>query len=64
MIVISIAEIYSQCARALMRARVWGGHDESGGLPSVGDMLAEAKAGFDGSAYDAQWGARAEKTMW
>lgn len=62
--VITVAEIYSQCARALMRAGVWKGLDESGGLPSVGDLLAEQKEGFDGAAYDADWAGRAEKTMW
>lgn len=64
-IVIKIGEIYSQCARALMRAQTWSGKDESAGLPSVGDMLTEMSAGsFDGPSYDAEWGARAAKTMW
>ncbi len=63
-IVIRIAEIYSQCARALIRSETWAGKDESAGLPSVGDMLAEAKDGFDGAGYDANWGARAVDTMW
>ena len=63
-VVITVAEVYSQCARALMRAGVWKGLDESGGLPSVGDLLAEQKEGFDGAAYDADWAGRAEKTMW
>ncbi len=61
--VITVVEIYSQCARALMRAGVWKGLDESGGLPSVGDLLAEQKEGFDCAAYDADWAGRAEKTM-
>ncbi|MEM7472423.1 MAG: pyridoxamine 5'-phosphate oxidase family protein [Pseudomonadota bacterium] len=63
-VVIKIAEIYSQCARALIRARIWAGEDESAGLPTVGDMLAEMKSGFDGATYDANWSARAAKTMW
>ncbi|MDO6590783.1 pyridoxamine 5'-phosphate oxidase family protein [Loktanella sp. D2R18] len=62
--VITVAEVYSQCARALMRAGVWSAKDESADLPSVGDMLAEQEAGFDGAEYDASWGARAAKTMW
>ncbi len=62
--VITIAEIYSQCARALMRARVWASDDESGTLPTIGEFLAEQEAGFDSIAYDAEWGARAAKTMW
>ena len=64
-IVIAIAEVYTQCARALMRARTWSGEDESGGLPTVGEILAEMTSGEEGGArYDADWGARAEKTMW
>lgn len=63
-IVVTIEEVYSQCARALMRAGLWTGGDQAQGLPSVGDMLADAKAGFDGAAYDAGWAARAKTSMW
>ncbi|MEL6685276.1 MAG: pyridoxamine 5'-phosphate oxidase family protein [Pseudomonadota bacterium] len=63
-VVITIAEVYSQCARALMRARTWSADDESADLPTVGDLLAEQEAAFDGAAYDAEWAGRAEKTMW
>ncbi len=63
-IVISVAEIYSQCARAILRAGIWSNEDESAALPTVGELLAEAKAGFDGAEYDAAWAGRAAKTMW
>ena len=63
-VVITIAEVYSQCARALMRAGIWKAGDESADLPTVGEMLAEAEAGFDGATYDAEWAGRAAKTMW
>lgn len=63
-IVVHVAEVYSQCARALMRADTWNGVDHSAGLPTVGDFLNEAEAGFDGAQYDAAWGDRAKKTMW
>lgn len=64
-IVIKIAEIYTQCARALMRAETWSGEDQSAGLPSVGDILAEMTSGEEGGApYDDAWGARAADTMW
>lgn len=63
-IVVTVAEVYSQCARALMRAGTWNGEDHSAGLPTIGELLNEADAGFDGAAYDAAWGDRAEKTMW
>ena len=63
-VVITVGEIYSQCARALMRPATWSGQDHSAGLPSVGDLLAEAKTGFDAEAYDANWADRANETMW
>ena len=63
-VVISVAEIYSQCARALMRAGLWEVDDKSADLPTVGALLAEQEAGFDGAIYDVDWGARAAKTMW
>jgi PPOX class probable FMN-dependent enzyme len=64
-IIIDISEVYSQCARALMRAQTWVAEDQSTGLPSIGDILAEASAGAEGGAdYDAEWAPRAAKTMW
>lgn len=64
-IVIEIAEIYTQCARAVMRAGLWTRGDESAGLPSAGDVLSEMTKGeIDGAAYDAEWPERAAKTMW
>ncbi len=63
-IIIAISEIYTQCARAPMRAGLWA-RDDSEGLPSAGEILSEMTAGEEGgSHYDAAWGARAEKTMW
>jgi hypothetical protein len=63
-ILIAIEEIYSQCARALMRAGTWIG-DQSEGLPTIGDMLAEMSQGdIDGAAYDAEWPGRAKESLW
>ncbi|MGL4239308.1 pyridoxamine 5'-phosphate oxidase family protein [Tabrizicola sp.] len=64
-IVIQIGEVYSQCARALIRSALWTSGDQSAGLPTVGDMLREiTEGGIDGKAYDAEWPGRAAKTMW
>ena len=64
-IIIKIAEVYSQCARAVMRAGLWSDGDLSEGLPTVGDMLKDITSGaFDGESYDLAWGARAKDTMW
>ncbi len=64
-IVIEIGEIYTQCARALMRAGTWAGAHDAESLPTAGEILAEMTAGEEGGArYDQEWGARAAKTMW
>jgi uncharacterized protein len=64
-IVIAIREIYSQCARALIRSSLWRDGDQSAGLPTVGEMLHEiTQGGIDGTAYDADWPGRAAKSMW
>ena len=64
-IVIKIAEIYFQCARALVRARLWSGEDEAAELPTAGTLLAEASSGeISGPSYDAEWPERAARTLW
>ncbi|MES0826251.1 pyridoxamine 5'-phosphate oxidase family protein [Ruegeria sp. SCP11] len=63
--VIEISEIYTQCARAMMRAQTWSSGDESVNLPTMGEILAEVSRGEEGGKrYDAEWGARAARTMW
>ena len=63
-IVITIGEIYTQCARALLRADIWN-RDDSEGLPRPGEILAEMTQGREGGAeYDRAWPARAAKTLW
>lgn len=63
-IVISLAEVYFQCARALIRSALWDGPRPQG-LPSPGDILTEMTQGaLDGAAYDAEWPGRAARTMW
>jgi PPOX class probable FMN-dependent enzyme len=63
-IVVTVAEAYPQCARAIIRARLWNGADESAGLPTVGQMMDAIRADFGGAAYDAAWPGRAARTMW
>ena len=64
-IVIQIAEVYSQCARALQRSALWTAGDQSEGLPSVGTMLAEASDGtIDGTQYDRERATRAHLGWW
>jgi len=64
-IVIKVGEIYFQCARAVMRAGLWQGRDDSTGLPTMGEILAAMTEGeVGGAGYDASWAGRAADTMW
>lgn len=64
--IISIDEVYFQCARALMRAELWNPERfaDPAQLPTPGALLKAAKADFDKETYDREWAARAAKTMW
>ena len=64
-IIVKISEVYSQCARAVMRAGLWTDGDLAQDLPTVGEMLKDITDGkFDGETYDSQWLGRAKDTMW
>jgi uncharacterized protein len=65
-VVVTIDEVYFQCARAVMRANLWNPQHfvDPADLPTAGDMLKAAKADFDKETYDQQWAARAAATMW
>jgi PPOX class probable FMN-dependent enzyme len=54
-VVIRIAEVYSQCPKALNRAALWSG-DASADLPTPADSFAEIKSGaFDALPDTAIW---------
>ncbi|MCO6407830.1 MULTISPECIES: pyridoxamine 5'-phosphate oxidase family protein [Hoeflea] len=65
-IVITVGEIYFQCARALMRARLWEQEawPDASGLPTPGALMRELKQDFDGRAYDREWPERAKNSLW
>lgn len=66
-LVITVAEIYFQCARAIIRAGLWDPDSrvDPAALPTPGAILAALTAGEVGGArYDAEWPERAAKTMW
>ncbi|TCV59335.1 pyridoxamine 5'-phosphate oxidase family protein [Neorhizobium sp. S3-V5DH] len=64
--VITIHEVYFQCARALMRAELWNPERfvDPKSLPTPGNLLKAAKADFDQETYDREWSERAARTMW
>jgi PPOX class probable FMN-dependent enzyme len=65
-VVITVSEIYFQCARAIMRAQLWNPERfvDPASLPTPGMMLQAAKEDFDRETYDREWPARAAATMW
>ncbi|MEL7013273.1 MAG: pyridoxamine 5'-phosphate oxidase family protein [Pseudomonadota bacterium] len=63
-IVISVSEVYFQCAKALMRSGLWSGEDRSDDLPTAGEFIREFTGTFDAEAYDDGYGDYAKDRMW
>ena len=63
-VVLSIEEIYFQCAKAIIRSELWTDADRSGEVPTAGAFVKERDAGFDAEAYDAGYPAYAEGRLW
>lgn len=63
-IVVTVDEVYFQCAKALMRSRLWEADDESAGLPTAGEFIREFKENHDAAAYDAGYAEYARERMW
>ena len=63
-VIITIETMYFQCARALIRAKLWEPHEKPD-LPTPGQILAAMTAGEVGGArYDVEWPERAANSMW
>lgn len=63
-IVITVAEVYFQCAKALMRSKLWSTDEERTQVPSAGQFLNEITADFDADQYDAGYADYAKDRMW
>ena len=64
-IVTEVSEVYTQCAKALMRSGLWEGAPLPDGLPTVGDILADMTDGaLGGPEYDANYEVNAIPRMW
>ncbi|WP_305968790.1 MULTISPECIES: pyridoxamine 5'-phosphate oxidase family protein [unclassified Mameliella] len=64
-IVMEVAEVYTQCAKALMRSGLWTSGDMSVGLPTTGEILADMSDGeHGGSDYDRTYPDYAKPRMW
>jgi uncharacterized protein len=66
-IVMTVEEIYFQCARAIVRADLWNPDKrvDPTSLPTPGEILASMSANtVGGESYDREWPERARQTMW
>lgn len=66
-IVLTVDEIYFQCARAIVRSDLWNPAKriDPRELPTPGQILAEMSANkVGGEVYDREWPERARQTMW
>ncbi|CCE04044.1 pyridoxamine 5'-phosphate oxidase family protein [Bradyrhizobium sp. STM 3809] len=66
-LVMTIDEIYFQCARAIVRADLWNPDKrvDPREIPSPGQILAAMTANaVDGEQYDREWPERARQSMW
>lgn len=66
-IVIKTEAVYFQCGRAIVRSKLWeqDAQVDLETLPTPGEVLAYlSDNAVGGKQYDAEWEARANKTMW
>lgn len=61
---ITVHEAYFQCAKALMRSRLWSASDESANVPTAGQFIREQQPSFDQVAYDEGYTEYAKDKMW
>ncbi len=65
--VVQIEAVYFQCARALVRSRLWDPNlfVDPSALPTAGQMLAAVSENrLGGEAYDRAWPDRAKASLW
>jgi PPOX class probable FMN-dependent enzyme len=66
-IVMTVDEIYFQCARAIVRSDLWNPDKrvDPNSLPTPGQILADMSENtIGGEQYDREWPERARQTMW
>ncbi len=65
--VIRVAQVYFQCARAIIRAGLWdpARQIDPASLPTPGEILAALSQGrVDSEEYDRAWPEKARRTLW
>ncbi|AHC99718.1 MSMEG_1061 family FMN-dependent PPOX-type flavoprotein [Leisingera methylohalidivorans] len=62
--VITLEELYFQCAKAILRSRLWDADAGRPALPTAGQFLQEQEAELEAEAYDAGYAEYAKSRMW
>ena len=64
-LLVSVREIYMQCAKAIMRSRLWGERERPRAVPSMGELIAAHTGGLvEPVAYDAEAPQRLRDTIY
>jgi PPOX class probable FMN-dependent enzyme len=65
LLVVSVRELFMQCAKALMRSRLWEGRTRPAEVPSMGELLAAQTPGrVTAAQVDADYPERMRTTMY
>jgi len=65
-LVVRVEELFMQCAKSIVRSRLWGGVARPATLPTMGELIAAHRAdgAVDPVAYDAEAPERLDRTMY
>lgn len=64
-LIVTIEAVYFQCARAVLRSRLWSADaQDRSRMPTAGDMVRDCKADFDAAGYDAALPQRQKQTLY
>ncbi|MBC4015169.1 pyridoxamine 5'-phosphate oxidase family protein [Siccirubricoccus deserti] len=64
-LLVTVREVYMQCAKAIMRSKLWGGRERPAAVPSMGALLAAHTGGLvEVASYDAEAPQRLLDTMY
>ncbi|HYF06777.1 MAG TPA: MSMEG_1061 family FMN-dependent PPOX-type flavoprotein, partial [Acetobacteraceae bacterium] len=62
---VAVTELFMQCAKSIMRSRLWDGRARPAGLPTMGQLIAaHARNGINPEEYDRAAPARLVETLY
>jgi PPOX class probable FMN-dependent enzyme len=64
-VLVTVGEVYMQCAKAIMRSKLWGERARPAAVPSMGELIAAHTGGLvEPASYDAEAPQRLLDTMY